>query len=295
MCLLLTLCLWLLCKSLSSSRNPSHSPFSSSSLWHAPWASCRAPSSSASRRCSLRSERVSRLRELCRVMGQSSTREIGWLLWPDKSNTLDQWIKIHFYPARIAELNIKRLKMNSPPFQSLSGDRNKLTIMLGFLKHLAIWGCRQIVRLHVFVATDLISSVTQNRPTNTSFVFLYVTEWEILSFISQREQMHTYKFLDRRFGGRLRANIVNMAEIQPKVHLHTSFTHVTLKPWRWRMQDWTLSCRSVLLLTPGVGMVIQQLIEKPSLSQQILWQFSNKQAENTHPCTPTSRTKTAVK
>ncbi len=107
--------------------------------------------------------------------------------------------------------------------------------------------------------------------------------------------MHTYKFLDRRFGGRFRANIVNMAEIQPKVHLHTSFTHVTLKPWRWRMQNWTLSCRSVLLLTPGVGMVIQQLIEKPSLSQQILWQFSNKQAENTHPCTPTSRTKIAVK
>ncbi len=136
----------------------------------------------------------------------------------NKSNTLDQWIKIHFI-ARIAELNIKRLKMNSLPFQSLSGDRNKLTIMLGFLKHLVIWGCRQIVRLHVFVATDLISSVTQNRPTNTSFVFLYVTEWEILSFISQREQMHTYKFLDRRFGGRFRANIVNMAEIQPKVHL----------------------------------------------------------------------------
>lgn len=63
--------------------------------------------------------------------------------------------------------------------------------------------------------------------------------------------------------------------------------HVALKPWRWRMQDWTLSCQSVLLLTPGVGMVIQQLIEKPSLSQQLLWQFSNKQAKNTHPCTPT--------
>lgn len=71
--------------------------------------------------------------------------------------------------------------------------------------------------------------------------------------------------------------------------------HVALKSWRWRMQDWTLSCQSVLLLTPGVGMVIQQLIEKPSLSQQLLWQLSNKQAENTHPCTPTSRIKTAVK
>lgn len=57
--------------------------------------------------------------------------------------------------------------------------------------------------------------------------------------------------------------------------------HAALKPWRWRMQDWTLSCQSVLLLTPGVGMMIQQLIEKPSLSQQLLWQFSNKQAENT--------------
>lgn len=36
--------------------------------------------------------------------------------------------------------------------------------------------------------------------------------------------MPTCTFLDRRFGGRLRANIVNRAEIQPKVPLHTSFT-----------------------------------------------------------------------
>lgn len=69
-----TLTLWLFCSCLISSFSLSHSAFSSSSRWHAPWASCRAPSSSASRRCSLRSDRASRLRELWRVnAGQSST------------------------------------------------------------------------------------------------------------------------------------------------------------------------------------------------------------------------------
>lgn len=70
----LTRSLWLFCSILISSRSRSHSPFSSSSRWHAPWASCRAPSSSASSCCSFRSDRASRLRELCRVRaGQSST------------------------------------------------------------------------------------------------------------------------------------------------------------------------------------------------------------------------------
>lgn len=70
----LTLSLWLFCSILISSFSLSHSPFSSSSRWHAPWASCRAPSSSASSRCSFRSDRASRLRELWRVKaGQSST------------------------------------------------------------------------------------------------------------------------------------------------------------------------------------------------------------------------------
>lgn len=50
------------------------SALSSFSLWQAPSAWCRAPSSSASRRCSFRSDSASRLRELCSVGPRPSDR-----------------------------------------------------------------------------------------------------------------------------------------------------------------------------------------------------------------------------
>lgn len=65
------------------------SALSSFSLWQAPSAWCRAPSSSASRRCSFRSERASRLRELCSVGPRPSDRiKYSQTAFPPKSHVL---------------------------------------------------------------------------------------------------------------------------------------------------------------------------------------------------------------
>lgn len=139
---------------------------------------------------------------------------------------------------------------------------------------------------------SLTSSVTQNRFKRDQQIYLLC-----LSTLCNGEFSPSAKtYLNRRFGFcPIGPTLLTWQKSNIKSPYMRPLIHVAQKPWRWRIQDWTISCQIVLLLTPGVGAVIQQLIEKQSLSQQLLWQFSNKQAENTHPCTPTSHTKSTVK
>lgn len=158
-----------------------------------------------------------------------------------------------------------------------------------------MWCCRQIVWQHQIYLWPQLSLKTGLSETNR-YTFCVCLHYVMGNSLLHQPMEKTATYLDRRFGCcPIGTPLLTRQKSNLKSPYMRPLLHVAQKPWRWNIQDWTISYQSVLLLTPGVGAVIQQLIEKQSLSQQLLWQFSNKQAENTHPCTPTSHTKTTVK